>query len=110
LVRDKDISYYARSTATFKLKKDIQAVIKNYDGSKAFAVTVDRKPVYFGRFHPSYLASLTLGLATMDPFLNSNNELMVNFVAIEGNNDLLLLDKRNDHRIINAFEASGRLR
>ncbi|HEX5154309.1 MAG TPA: hypothetical protein VFW07_22830 [Parafilimonas sp.] len=110
LVADEDISYYVRSTATFKLKKDIQPLIKNYDGSKAFAVTVNKQPVYFGRFHPSYLSSLTLGLATIDPLFHNNNELPVFFIKMDGNEDLQLLDKRSDDRLISALKASGKLR
>ena len=110
LVSDKAIEYYTQSTTTFKLKKDIKPIIEDYSTDKAFAVTVNGKAVYYGLFHPAYLSSLTIGLATIDPFLYNEKELIVQFVEIEDNVDLQKLDKRNDERIITAFSSSGRLR
>ncbi|HEX8279452.1 MAG TPA: hypothetical protein VF540_12185, partial [Segetibacter sp.] len=49
LVADADIKYYTKATTTFKLNKDIKPLIKNFGPDKAFAVTVDGKPVYFGK-------------------------------------------------------------
>jgi hypothetical protein len=110
LVADQDITYYSKSTTTFKLMKDIKPIILNYKSDKAFAVTVDKQPVYFGRFHPAYLSSITFGMATIDPILFHNGELRINFATIEGNANFQLLDKRNDDLITNAFRSSGRLR
>ena len=110
LVSDNDIAYYTQATTTFKLKKDIKSIIKDYGADKAFAVTVNGKAVYYGLFHPAYLSSLVIGLATIDPFLYNEKELTVQFVEIEDNVDLQKLDKRNDESIITAFSSSGRLR
>ena len=110
LVSDNDIEYYIQATTTFKLKKDIESIIQDYGPDKAFAVTVNGKPVYYGFFHPAYLSSLTIGLATIDPFLYDNKDLTVQFVEIEDNPELKDLDKRNDKSIIAVFSGSGRLR
>jgi len=110
LVADRDIEFYAKSTTTFKLRKDVKSVIMNYGADKAFVVTVDKHPVYFGKFHPAYLNSITFGVATIDPILYSNNELQIQFATVEGNPDLQQLDKRNDNLITNSLAASGRLR
>jgi hypothetical protein len=110
LVADGDIAYYNQATATFHLRKDIPSVIRSYGGDKAFAVTVDGKPVYYGRFHPSYLSSITFGLATIDPIFISGRELPVRFQSLQGSPALELLDLRNDKRLMDALKASGRLR
>jgi hypothetical protein len=110
LVSDQDIASYKLATTTFTLKKDIKPIIKDFGADKAFAVTVNRQPVYFGLFHPSYLSSMSIGIATIDPFLYNNNELPIQFVNLTGVAVLHPLDKRNDDMIINAFKASNRLR
>ena len=110
LVADQDIQFYTKATATFTLKKDIQTSIHNYGADQAFAVTVDNHPVYYGKFHPPYLSSITFGVATIVPFLYKNNELKIDFATIEGNSFLQQLDKRNDGRIINTLKATNRLR
>lgn len=110
LVSDQDIKVYVKSTTTFVLRKDIQTVIQNYGPDKAFAVTVDKQPVYYGQFHPFYLSSITFGLATISPLLLNNDELQIDFVTTEGNSFLQQLDNRNDSRIINALKATNRLR
>jgi hypothetical protein len=110
LVENRDILFYAKGTTTFVLKKDIQATIRDYGPDKAFAVTVDGQPIYYGSFHPMYLNSMTFGIATIAPFQFEENKLKIDFVIIEGNSLLQQLDKRNDRRIINALKATGRLR
>jgi hypothetical protein len=106
LVADSEIESYTQSTTTFKLRKDISSIIRNYSTNKAFAVTVDNKPVYYGLFHPGYLSSITFGLATIDPL---NQQLRINFTS-NGSSDMLRLDKRNDSRIINSLRKSRRLK
>ncbi len=110
LVADADIKFYRKSTTTFKLKKDIRSIINNYGADKAFAVTVNNEVIYFGVFHPAYLSSIAFGVATIDPILFIDNELIIQFVSADGYSDLLELDKRNDSRITNSFKESGRLK
>lgn len=108
LITDQDILFYTKATTTFTLRKDIKATIQDYGPDKAFAVTVDNQPVYYGKFHPIYLSSITFGMATIDPVF-SNNELKIYFATTEGN-FFEQLDKRNDSRIINTLIATNRLR
>lgn len=109
-VRDADIKYYDQQSRVFKLRRDISPVIKDYGPDKAFAVTVNGQPVYYGHFHPAYMSSITVGVATIDPIFFFDNELRMNFVMIQQTPALLLLDKRNDPQILNAMRATGRLR
>lgn len=108
LVADQDIILYTRSSTTFKLRKDIQTVIRNYGPDKAFAVTVDNQPIYYGKFRPGYLSSIAFGVATIAPGSFNNDELKIDF-APEENSSLQKLDQRNDSRIIKALKATGRL-
>lgn len=110
LVGDKDVKFYTKATTTFTLKKDVQTAIQNYGPDKGFAVTVNSQPIYYGKFHPMYLSSMTYGVATIAPFLYINNELKIDFVNLEGNSFLQQLDKRNDSRILNTLKATNRLR
>jgi hypothetical protein len=110
LVANDEIAYYVASTASFGLKKNIKPVIQNFTHDHAFAVTVDKQPVYFGLFHPAYYSSMVFGLATIDPILTSETEMSIRYVTITGNTYLSSLDKRNDSRIINVLRATGILR
>jgi hypothetical protein len=110
IVADHDIMFYTKSETTFKLTKDIKEIIKNYGQDKAYAVTLDGQPVYYGLFHPGYLSSMVFGLATIDPLLTFSNEIKIQFVLINGSSDLLKLDNRNDSRLINSLMTSGRLK
>lgn len=110
LVADQDIQLYTKSTTTFTLRKDMRAIIQDYGTDKAFAVTVNNQPVYYGIFYPPYLSSLACGVATISPILPTKNELKIDFVLIEGNDFLQQLDKRNDSQIINALKETNRLR
>jgi hypothetical protein len=110
IVSDRDIKFYIRSATTFILTKDIKPIIKDYGPDKAFAVTIDNQPVYFGQFHPIYLSSIALGIATIEPAILSSKELEIRFATIAGNTSMQQLDKRNDNLIINAMKESGRLR
>ncbi|MGN6617778.1 MAG: hypothetical protein ACTHJ5_11445 [Ilyomonas sp.] len=110
LVADEDIRFYTKSTATFKLKKDIKAIIQNYGPDKGFAVTVNKHPVYFGLFHPLYMSSIAYGVVTVSPESFTKNELKIQFAGMDGSFDLQQLDKRNDELLINSLKVSGRLR
>jgi hypothetical protein len=109
LVANEDIAHYQKATATFGLKKNIKALIKDFGPDKAFAVTVNGDPVYFGQFHPAYLSSIAFGVATIDPVLYNNKELTIYFATVQGSAVLQALDKRNDNRLLTALKETGRL-
>jgi hypothetical protein len=109
-VRDDEIRYYDQQTRTFRIRTNIKQDVQTFGPDKAFAVTVNNIPVYYGRVHPAYLSSMTIGIATIDPFLTGTNDLQMRYVFIDQMPFLQQLDKRNDPRILDAFRASGRLR
>lgn len=110
LVADQDILAYTESTRTFTILKNIIPIIKDFGQDKGFAVTVDDQPIYYGRFHPSSLSSMTVGVATIDPLGASESELPIRFFLIGGNATLESLDKRNDIRILNTLRQTNRLK
>lgn len=110
LLADKDIVFYTKATTTFKLKTGFKSIIQNYGVDKAFAVTVDNQPVYFGIFYPAYLSSIAFGVATIDPILFNDKELEIKFASIVGNSYLPQLDNRNNSQIINTLKETGRVR
>ena len=111
LVNDHEIKSYTKADAIFKLSTDINDRLKNLGPDKGFAVTLDGDPVYYGTFHPGYMSSVRLGIATIDP-LFTHDQLLMNYVLFSGGNPNILqqLDKRNDPALLAALQASGRLR
>jgi len=109
-VRDDEIRYYDQQARSFRIRTNIKQDIQTFGPDKAFAVTVNNEPVYYGRVHPAYLSSITLGIATIDPILTGTNDLPMRYMMIDQMPILQQLDKRNDQRILNAFRATGRLR
>ncbi|HEX2607589.1 MAG TPA: hypothetical protein VHK91_09430 [Flavisolibacter sp.] len=109
LVADADIAYYTQSNTTFHLNTSVYQTIKDFSSNKAFAVTLDGKPVYYGLFHPGFLSSLVFNIATIDPLLTANGDLPVSFVTAGG---VLYnpVDHRNDGPLLAALKATGRLR
>lgn len=110
LVADQDIRFYTRATTTFTLRKDLQETIQNYGSDKAFAVTIDNQPVYYGSFHPMYLSSMIFGMATISPLQFKSYDLKIDYTILVGNSTLQQLDKRNSSKIINTLKATNRLR
>src|SRR5688572_21839900 len=68
LVANNDIEYYEQAQYLFKLKKNTKPLIKDFSKDRGFAVTVNDETVYYGLFHPTFLSSITFGVATIDPF------------------------------------------
>ena len=109
-VRDDEISYYDQQARSFRIRTNIKQDVQTFGPDKAFAVTVNNAPIYYGRVHPAYLSSITFGIATIDPILTGTNDLPMRYAFMDQVPVLQQLDKRNDPAILNAFRATGRLR
>lgn len=109
-VNNDEIRYYNKATYTFRLDANVKERIKDYGADKAFAVTVNGQPVYYGVFHPLYMSSLVYGLAYIDPIgLTTNNSLTIAYIR-GGSATLQNLDYRNTKELLDALKASRRLR
>lgn len=109
-VRDDEIRYYDQQARSFRIRTNIKQDVQTFGPDKAFAVTVNNTPIYYGRVHPAYLSSITIGIATIDPILTGTNDLPIRFAFIDQLAILQQLDKRNDPAILNALRATGRLK
>lgn len=110
-VSNNEIRYYNKATYTFRLDANVKERIKEYGPDKAFAVTVNGQPVYYGVFHPLYMSSLVYGLAYIDPIgLTTNNSLTIAYIKVNGDTTLQKLDRRNTNELLDALKASKRLR
>ena len=111
LVANSDIEYYEQGEYLFKLRNNIKPLIKDFSKDRGFAVTVNNETIYYGVFHPAFLSSITVGVATIDPFaFSTETSLRMQYVNYNNDAQLAQLDKRNDPRILNALSATGRLR
>lgn len=109
LVADADIGGYSPTKHTFYLKKDVNPVVKNFGPDKAFAVTVNRQPVYYGEFRPLYLSSIVFGIPFVEPLM-TKREIAIGYMWLDNVPQVPNLDKRNDSRLVSALLKSGRLR
>lgn len=109
-VRDDEITYYDQQARSFRIRTNIKQDVQTFGPDKAFAVTVNNTPIYYGRVHPAYMSSITFGIATIDPILTGTNDLPMRYAFMDQLPVLQQLDKRNDPAILNAFRATGRLR
>lgn len=110
LVADADIAGYSPIQYKFYLNKNVKPALKDFGSDKAFAVTINKQPVYFGEFRPSYLSSLVFGIAYIDPIMVTNKEMAIEFIKLDNAPHVQKLDKRNDSRLLDVLAESGRLR
>ncbi|RYZ49356.1 MAG: hypothetical protein EOO14_20785 [Chitinophagaceae bacterium] len=109
LVADADIAGYSPAKHTFYLKKNVNPAIKNFGPDKAFAVTVNRQPVYYGEFRPLHLSSVVYGISFVEPYMTTR-EMKIDYLWLDNVPRIQNLDKRNDSRLVKALLKSGRLR
>lgn len=108
LVADADIAGYSPTKHTFYLKKNVNPALKDFGPDKAFAVTINRQPVYFGEFRPLYLSSIVFGIAFVEPLMTTS-EMKIDFIKLDNAPHVQKLDKRNDSRLLDVMIESGRL-
>lgn len=109
LVKNTDILSYNTSDYTFSLKKAIPEALKNVMQLTAFAVVVNKQPVYYGYIRPLYLSSIVFGIATIMPGFPSEHQLRIGFFYID-NANMEAFDQRNTPSLINALKADNRLK
>jgi hypothetical protein len=110
LVRDKDIIAYDPSTTTFHLRRNLNETFKELKEDEAFAVTVNKKPIYYGFFHPCYLPDLKLGIATIEPSkAGIDKTLVIRYITTFYHLPLKRFDKRNNRTLLKTLKSSNRL-
>lgn len=110
LVANEDIRSYSSVHHRFQLSRDIRARLESFGPDKGFVVMADGQPVYYGSFHPAYMSSIRIGIATIDATKVIDNQLSIDFFLPDNAPAIAALDKRNDPRLLRALRESGRLR
>jgi len=112
LVTYSDFLSYDPGTYTFEISNTAKEAIKNLEHSVhglAFAIIANNVLIYTGYFWPSY-SSASCDWVVVDPMgLSLDNELMVALGypgLMEGH---VILDRRNDQRILDIFASDDKL-
>ena len=104
-----DILEYSQQTHEFKLTNDGIQKVKAMGDRTSFAVTVDRKVIYFGFFKTSFSSSSCEHSITMD--LGSSNDKIMMRLGYPGLiQGISVEDKRNDPMLVATLANQGKLR
>jgi len=112
IIRYNDFLSYDPAEYTFELSKTAINTINQLEHSVsglAFAITVNNTIVYTGYFWPSF-SSTSCNWIVIDPLmLNTGSKIMVGLGYPGPFIGSPIPDKRNDSRIISAFEGDNKL-
>lgn len=110
IIRNQDILEYSQNHYEFRLRDAAIQKIKTFKDNTPFAVTVDKKVIYYGFFKPSYSSSLCAHSITMDIAWTSGDRIRLSFGypgAIDG---VTIEDQRNNRTLIATLRKQGKLR
>jgi hypothetical protein len=107
-----EILSYNKSTCTFTITEECHEKIGQFNTpvhGVAFAVAIDKNPVYTGYFWASY-SSLSCDWLTIDPIdYTRKNQLTLQLGYPGGNPNHEIPDKRNDPALLEIFKRDGKL-
>ncbi len=105
-----DIERYSQADHQFTISEDVIQHIRALGDGEAFAVTVDKKVIYYGFFKPSYSSSSCDNSITMNADFSADNKITVKLGypgLIEGT---VIEDERNNAILLAALKKQGKLR
>jgi hypothetical protein len=109
VVKNTDIFEYAAANYRFKLSdSSIQKINKFYDGTP-FAVTVDKKIIYYGIFKPGFSSSSCDHSITMAVYF-STGEIRLNLGYPGSVPNSSIDDQRNNSLLIATLKKQGKLK
>jgi len=109
LVRNQDIIDYSKGNHRFRLSAEAVAKVKDLNRIP-FALTVDKKVIYYGIFKPIYSSSSCEHSITMGQDGPGNNEVSVRLGYPDGLVIASIEDKRNDGLLLSTLKKQGKLR
>jgi len=110
IVTNRDIIEYSPTVYTFKLSDNAIEKIKILKDFTAFALTVDKRVIYYGFFKPGYSNSSCAHSITMDIDWMANDKILMNVgypAPIQG---ITIDDERNNPTLMATLQAQGKLK
>ena len=108
LVQNRQIKEYSAGNFAFTVTADALERIKALPGRTAFAVTIDRKVVYYGFYMPAIMSSTCFESITMD--ISWTNPRIFMSLGYPGIFSPQVEDQRNHPDLLRTLEAQGKLR
>lgn len=109
-VNNGDIVEYSPTAYTFKLSDNAIEKIKNLKDFAAFAVTVDKRVIYYGFFKPAYSSSSCDHSVTMDIDWAANDKILMSLGYPGPMQSITIADERNNPLLIATLQAQGKLK
>ena len=109
-VTNDDIIEYSPTAYTFKLSDNAIEKIKNLKDFAAFAVTVDKRLIYYGFFKPGYSSSSCDHSITMDIAWAANDKILMSLGYPGPMQSITIADERNNPLLIATLQAQGKLK
>ncbi|OQP56850.1 hypothetical protein A3860_09710 [Niastella vici] len=109
-ITNDDILEYSQIAREFKLSAIAIQKVKAFHDFTPFAVTVDRKVIYYGFFKPGISSSSCTNSITMDISLSSGNKIVLRLGYPAAIDDAGFDDQRNNSWLLGTLEKQGKLR
>lgn len=109
-ITNDDILEYSQISREFKLTDIAFQKVKSFHDFTPFAVTVDRKVIYYGFFKPGTSSSSCDYSVTMDITWSAGNKIVLRLgypAVIDG---IDIDDQRNNSWLLGTLEKQGKLR
>jgi hypothetical protein len=110
VVSNDDILEYSRSTYSYKLSNSAFLKVKALHPRTPFAITVDKKVIFFGIYMPLYMSSTCAHSITMYEMGIPDKEVFFELGYPGLMQGVTIDDQRNNDLIIQAFRKQGKLR
>jgi hypothetical protein len=110
IIKNQDILEYSQSNYQFKLTDLAIQKVKTFPDFTSFAVTVDRKVIYYGFFKPSISSSSCDHSITMDLDRTSGNKIDLRLGYPSLMQGVTIDDERNNSKLIATLRNQGKLK
>jgi hypothetical protein len=108
LLTNRDFLEYRTDDYDFKLTKDACQKIKDLTPRTPFAITVDKKVIYYAMFMPSFMSSTCDQSITMDLRLENMIHMSLGYPWAMGSDPVD--DQRSNRELLTALKKQGKLR
>ena len=110
LANNSDIISYSPASYQYQLSDAAIQKVKTLDERNAFAVTVDKKVIYYGLVKLNIFSSSCDHSITMDIMWASSNKIQFNLGYPGQLPGSLIDDQRNNSALVAALQAQGKLK